>query len=184
MDIQISAGRFRGKKLRVPEAASDFRPTKQVVREAVCSSLQMDIAGANVLELCAGSGVFSFELLSRGAEHATLIESSLERCGFIRKVTQELMLEQSVVLYPGDVLSALKSISGKYDIIFFDPPYYEDHLTMLISQVVELLTENGVLVYESATDDLFVDKIAVPDGFCVKSKKYGQTMIRFFRKKG
>jgi 16S rRNA (guanine966-N2)-methyltransferase len=58
-------------------AGEDVRPTKDVVREALFSAL--DARGAvvdtTVLDLYAGSGALGIEALSRGARHATFVES-------------------------------------------------------------------------------------------------------------
>ena len=182
MDVQITAGKFKGKKLRIPEFATDFRPTKQMVREALCSALQMETVGANVLELCAGSGVFSLEMLSRGANHATIVESSFERVALIRQAVEELQLSSNTTIIACDVEKAIASFSSKFDIIFFDPPYKDDRLTALIPNVSDLLSPFGTLVFECATDDLFALDLEV-QGFQCRSKKYGQTSLRYFRKK-
>ncbi len=182
MDVQISAGKFKGKKLRIPDTATDFRPTKQIVREAVCSSLQMSTVGAKVLELCAGSGVFSFEMLSRGAEHATMVELSSDRIALIRKTVHELNVSADVTVLSGDLTEIIKSISSTYDIIFFDPPYKQNNLTSLIPQACSLLASHGVLVFEHATDDTFASQFPTPDGLENRSKKYGQSTVRYFRK--
>lgn len=183
MDVQITAGKFKGKKLRIPEFATDFRPTKQMVREAICSALQMDTVGADILELCAGSGVFSFEMLSRGANHATMVEVSAERVALIRQIVQELSLTTNTTILTSEVEQAIVGLSSKFDIVFFDPPYKQDGLTSLIPKICTLLSPFGVLVFECATDDTFALELAVPKGFECRSKKYGQTSIRYFRKK-
>lgn len=53
------------------------RPTSDRVREALFSSLEawVDLDGASVLDLYAGSGALGFEALSRGAARATFVES-------------------------------------------------------------------------------------------------------------
>lgn len=182
MDVQISAGRFKGKKLRIPDSATDFRPTKQMVREAICSSLQMETAGAKVLELCAGSGVFSFEMVSRGATHATMVELSADRVKLIRQTAVELAVTSQISLIAGDLIASIKSLTDSYDIIFFDPPYKQNDLTALIPQACSRVASGGVLIFEHASDDQFALEFPEPEGFRCKSKKYGQSTIRYFRR--
>jgi len=183
MDVSISAGRFRGKKLRIPKNSEDFRPTKAKVKEAVCSSLMMDTTDASVLELCGGSGVVSLELISRGATSATIVELSLKRTKLIENVCADLSLSDSITVINADVTSVIPTLSEQFDIIFFDPPYYTDDIANLIPAALEHLKPYGVLVFESASDDMYIDSIVIPSKYKIKQKKYGQTMIRYYRSK-
>lgn len=182
MDVQISAGKFKGKKLRIPDDSTDFRPTKQKVREALCSSLQMEIPGAKVLELCAGSGVLSLELISRGASHATICELSQPRIQLIKKHAEQLNCLNQTTLISGDITESIKRISDQFDIIFFDPPYYQNELTDLIAEVAEFCKPGGVLIFEYGSDDSYARDFPVPTGFSDRIKKYGLSSIRYFRK--
>ena len=67
---RIVAGRAGGRRIAVP--SSGTRPTADRVREAVFSALEarMDLEGARVLDLYAGSGALGLEALSRGGAHA------------------------------------------------------------------------------------------------------------------
>jgi len=182
MDVQISAGRFKGKKIRVPDTAADFRPTKQMVREAICSSLQMETVDAQVLEICAGSGVFSFEMISRGARSATMVEFSDDRIKMIRSIVEVLQIGSQVTVVSGDAKDVLQRLSESFDIIFFDPPYNENELTELIPLAYSLLNPYGILLFEHSTDDLYASRFTAPESCKERSKKYGHTTIRYFRK--
>ena len=74
--MRIVAGTAGGRKLVVPQGETT-RPTSERVREAIFNSLySLDaIDGADVLDLFAGSGALGLEALSRGAAHATLVET-------------------------------------------------------------------------------------------------------------
>lgn len=183
MDVKIAGGKFRGRKLTIPATFQDFRPTKSMVREAVCSSIQQDIPGAKVLELCAGSGVFSLELISRGAAQVTAVERSPQRVEFIRSTVDAMALALQVSVYEGGVKEFLDTLSESdvFDIIFFDPPYYDDALTELVYQVLPHLSPYGVFVFEYATDDVFAAGLEQPHGFTVRSKKYGKSTIKYYR---
>lgn len=184
MDVKIAGGKFRGKKLQIPDSFQDFRPTKSMVREAVCSSIQQDIAGSKILELCAGSGVFSLELLSRGAEFATAVELSADRASYIVKTAQQIGLSDDIRVVQSSVEAYLESLSQdeSYDIIFFDPPYYTDELTQYIPRTLERLTDYGVLIFEFASDDTYVKTLSSPEGFEYREKKYGKSSIRYYRR--
>ena len=72
--MRIIAGALRGHRLRCKPGGS-FRPTGERMRESLFSSLGGLVSGAAVCDLFAGSGALGFESLSRGAEHATFVES-------------------------------------------------------------------------------------------------------------
>lgn len=184
MDIKIAGGTFRGKKLVIPETFQDFRPTKSMVREAVCSSIQADISGANALELCAGSGVFSFELISRGATKVTAVELSEQRAAFISTTASQMGVEKKLSVINESVIAYLKRLSKTetHDIIFFDPPYYIDALTDVVPVALQHLSDYGVLIFEYATDDMYAQSLAVPEGFEARRKRYGKSTIQYFRK--
>lgn len=184
MDVRIAGGKFRGRKIVIPESFQDFRPTKSMVREAVCSSIQADIAGAKVLELCAGSGVFSFELLSRGADSVVAVELSSLRADFIEKTAAELGIQGQITIKCMSAQQYFQNnpVDELFDVIFFDPPYYDNDLSDLIVEALQSLSSYGVLVFESATDDSYVESVTLPDGVDIKSRKYGKSFIRYYRK--
>src|SRR4051794_12327956 len=70
--VRIVAGSLGGRVLRAPHGAAT-RPTSEKVREALFAIIG-DPTGA-VLDLFAGSGALGIEALSRGATHATFVDS-------------------------------------------------------------------------------------------------------------
>src|SRR4029079_14633390 len=71
--VRIVAGRWRGRKISAP-ACLLVRATLDSVREAWMNILQLDLPGARVLDLYAGSGALGLEALSRGAIAADFVE--------------------------------------------------------------------------------------------------------------
>jgi 16S rRNA (guanine966-N2)-methyltransferase len=75
--VRVIAGQFRGLPLQAP-AGLATRPTADRVRESLFSMLASRIGsfeGLRVADLYAGSGALGFEALSRGAEHATFVDT-------------------------------------------------------------------------------------------------------------
>ena len=95
---RIIAGTHRGRQLAVPPGAVT-RPTSDRAREGMFSSLQslLDLEGAAVLNLYAGSGALGLEALSRGAASATLVESDERALAVLRRNTEVLGLPAVVV---------------------------------------------------------------------------------------
>ena len=183
MELKIIGGLFRGTKITLPDSMAEFRPTKNRVREAVASALVQDTPEARVLELCAGSAILSLELISRGAVEATAVEKERSRGSTIMQALKNQDLRDKLTCISSDVASFLNTATKQFDIIFFDPPYYDDALADLIPQTLNLLHPQGVLVFESATDDTYIAAIfAKIEGVSVKERRYGKSYIRYIRK--
>jgi 16S rRNA (guanine966-N2)-methyltransferase len=60
MTLRIISGKFKGRFLKTPKVDTT-RPTQGALREAVFNICQMNIEGALVLDLFAGSGAIGFE---------------------------------------------------------------------------------------------------------------------------
>ena len=71
--VRVIAGEFKSRKIIFPHNLM-IRPTGDRIRESLFSWLQTEIAGANCLDLFAGSGALGIEALSRGAKKATFVE--------------------------------------------------------------------------------------------------------------
>ncbi|MGM0443169.1 MAG: RsmD family RNA methyltransferase [Fibrobacterota bacterium] len=181
MEIRIGGGRLRGRKIRVPEHIEDFRPTKSRLKDALCSSLMAQIRAATVLDICGGSGAIAFELLSRGAAAADVVENSPKRSDFIQRTGEILGFGSRLRVFCADASGLLQLCRGRcYDIIFFDPPYYHDELTALVPSLLSLLSPGGVLVYERARDDSAADTLVLPENCHRRVKSYGYSEIIYF----
>jgi 16S rRNA (guanine(966)-N(2))-methyltransferase RsmD len=91
------------------------------------------IEGARFLDLFAGSGVFSFEAISRGAASSTAIEQDRRSVATIASLAKEWSVPVTAIA--GDVFAEIPRLSGRFDIIYADPPYafgrYDDLLAAL-----------------------------------------------------
>jgi 16S rRNA (guanine966-N2)-methyltransferase len=83
---RVIAGSAGGRRLSVP-AGRDTRPTSDRAREGLFGTIEAlhgPLAGANVLDLYAGSGAVGLEALSRGAARALLVEADQRAVKVIR----------------------------------------------------------------------------------------------------
>jgi 16S rRNA (guanine966-N2)-methyltransferase len=129
--LRIIGGRHRGRKLQFPDGI-DIRPTPDRVRETLFNWLQQRIANARVLDLFAGSGALGLEALSRGAAHVTFVERDRRAAQAIEAVAREWQ-ESGASVVCADVASWLArphSSEAPFDIVFLDPPYDSDLLTL------------------------------------------------------
>jgi 16S rRNA (guanine966-N2)-methyltransferase len=122
---RIVAGSAGGRRLAVP-AGRDTRPTSDRIREALFSALGalLDLAGARVLDLYAGTGAVGLEALSRGAGQALLVEADARAARTIRDNARQLGLAGAeVVTERVQRLVAGPPPGPPFDLVFADPPY-------------------------------------------------------------
>jgi 16S rRNA (guanine966-N2)-methyltransferase len=123
--LHVISGSLRGRLLKTPKSSST-RPTTALLRKSFFDVVKTVIEGANFLDLFAGSGAIGIEALSRGAAHATFVETHKEAIRCIRDNISTFHLESQATLLPYDVRLALKKLHKQgqtFDLIYADPPY-------------------------------------------------------------
>ena len=90
--MRIVAGLAKGRRLAT--VPSGTRPTSDRAREALFSSLAalIDLDGARVLDLFAGTGAVGLEALSRGAAEAVFVESDRAAVETLRRNVETVSL--------------------------------------------------------------------------------------------
>ena len=147
--MRVVSGTARGCKLQ-PVPGMNTRPTTDRVKENVFNLIQDHVRGAEVLDLFAGTGSISFELLSRECRSVTAVEKNNAHASFIAKVAKELKTD-SLTLIRGDVFRYLHSAPTQgFDFIFADPPYALKELPEVPELVFkrDLLRDGGIFVME------------------------------------
>ena len=121
--MRIIRGKYGRRRFDVPKNIT-ARPTTDVARENIFNVIEnlIDIDGIEALDLFAGTGAISLELLSRGAARVTAVEKAMTQYAFIRRTAEQLG-EQNLNLIKGDVFKFLAAPHEKFDFIFADPPY-------------------------------------------------------------
>jgi 16S rRNA (guanine966-N2)-methyltransferase len=174
---RIIGGSHGGRRLKVP-AGSSTRPTSDRAREGLFSSLQslLDLDGALVLDLYAGSGALGLEAVSRGAARATLVERDPKALSVLRANVADLGLSADVV--EADVLAYLRRPSSPYDVVLLDPPYDLD-VDPVLALLPPWLADGGVVVVERATRGAAP---VVPEGWdLLRDRRYGEATLWYFR---
>ena len=122
--MRVIAGSAGGIPLHTPR--TDLRPTMDVVKGALFSSLGDFVTGARVLDLFAGSGSLGIEALSRGAAAVTFVESERRAVAAIEKNLEKTGLAgPAATVQPMDVFRFIDRFAStaSYEIILADPPY-------------------------------------------------------------
>lgn len=151
MTLRVTGGSLRGRQLATPPGKAT-RPTASRVREAVFSMLG-PIHEAAVLDLCAGGGTLAFEALSRGAEHAVLVDDALAATEAAQANAQTFGLQDAVEVLQLDAVRAAAQLAAEgrqFDLIFVDAPYRDAPrlADRLAASVPKLLAPGGRVVLE------------------------------------
>lgn len=183
--MRIVGGKHKGHSI-APPSGSATRPTSDRVRESVFNILAhgidgLELEGARVLDLFAGTGAMGLEAISRGARFCQFVDDSAEARGLIRRNADALGVIGLAKIWRRDAtnLGPCAPQPG-FDLVFADPPYGkglgEKALTSLVSG--EWLNPGAIVVLEEAA------KAVVPaiEGLSlIDERTYGDTVIRFFR---
>ena len=131
----------------------DTRPTSERVKEALFSMIQFEIEGRRVLDLFAGSGQLGLEALSRGAAHATFIDSSRAACDVVIANAKKARLFDKCRVSATEYAAALRGWAGKekFDLVFLDPPYGSGFMQKSLALIADggLLAPGATVVCES-----------------------------------
>ena len=178
---RIVAGTARGRRLEVPPKGT--RPTSDRAREAMFNSLRsmIDLRGAQVLDLFAGSGAVGLEALSRGAGAAWLVESDRHACAVLRRNVATLALPGAHVA-ARPVAAFLAGEAQPQQFVFADPPYALDDgelATVLSRLAAGWLAPGAVVVIER---DARGTEPRWPDGVTpVMNRRYGAGVLWYGR---
>jgi 16S rRNA (guanine966-N2)-methyltransferase len=147
MKLRIVAGSLKGRMLGFSPNDALFRPTLERARRSVADTLQPYLRGAIAADLCAGSGAFGFEMVSRGAAHVDFVERDRRRAEAIRKAAEQFGVEEQCEVFAQEVNDFARQCTRRYDIIFYDPPY-NDHALGETTLPARLLSPGGILVFQ------------------------------------
>jgi len=177
--MRVISGSAGGVPLRTPSHGA--RPTMDMVREAIFSSLGDMVIGARVLDLFAGSGAYGIEALSRGAAEAVFVDKHPKSIEAIRFNLERTRLDGRVIRE--DVFKYLQNVDQPFRLIFADPPYSrysgDRNYALEILQFKALSTAidpGGILVLERSP---VKDEAASCIWEVTRSKKYGKTEVIF-----
>lgn len=179
--MRIVGGRHRGRRLEAPPAAG-VRPTADRVREAVFNVLlhaafAPPLDGARVLDGFCGTGALGLEALSRGAAHATFLDSAAASLAVVRRNLDLLGETAAAAVLRADCLRP-PAASAPAGIVFLDPPYRKGLAgpALLALAGRGWIAPGALCVVEEAADT----PPALPDGWTVHdARPYGETVVTF-----
>jgi 16S rRNA (guanine966-N2)-methyltransferase len=143
-----------------------------MVRGAIFNSLQglVDVDGAAVGDLFAGTGAMGIEALSRGASRCTFVESAPSAVDVIKKNLHTTSFLDAATVVGADAVAWLaRHPTARFDLVFADPPYAFDAWDAVGG------VDAGVLVAESDRDVDLGEAWRV-----LRTKQYGSTVVTLF----
>ncbi len=180
---RLIAGVAGGRRLKVPPTG--VRPTGDRAREGLFNSLStlVELEGARVLDLYAGSGALGLEALSRGASEVVFVESG-------PRVLPVLKANLASVGLPGGRVigrSVPSVVSGSapapFGVVLADPPYATP--TAEVLDVLRSLASGGWLAPEAV---VVVERSSREADWewptplvAVRERRYGEAVLRYGR---
>lgn len=176
--MRIVTGQYKGRRFDVPRTFK-ARPTTDFAKENIFNVMvrYVDFEGIEALDLFAGTGSISLELVSRGCQRVVCVEQDRDHHAFIQQCLKKLGTTACIPIR-GDVFRFLKSARQQWDFIFADPPYALKELASIPDLIFEkqLLRDEGVFVFEHGKD---YDFSAHPH--FVEHRSYGSVNFSIFR---
>ena len=148
--MRIIRGKYGRRRFDPPKNIT-ARPTTDFAKENLFNVLEnfMNFEGKTALDLFAGTGSISLELLSRGCKEVTAVEMAQTQVNFIKSVKSKLN-EDGLRIIKGDVFKFIQTCHQKFDFIFADPPYEHERFDEIPSLILnsDMVKEGTVVVVE------------------------------------
>jgi 16S rRNA (guanine966-N2)-methyltransferase len=180
---RLISGVAGGRRLKVPP--SGVRPTGDRAREGLFNSLGtlLDLEGAAVLDLYAGSGALGLEALSRGASPVVFVENGPRVLPVLRANLEAVGLPGGRIV-SGSVPSVVAGPPpARFDLVLADPPYatpLPEVLGVLAALLSgEWLAEGAVVVVERSSREAPFEWPTPLRG--LRDRRYGEAVLRYGR---
>lgn len=176
--MRIITGKYKGRHFEVPRSFK-ARPTTDFAKENLFNVLRsyVDFDEARSLDLFAGTGSITLELLSRGCSRVVCVEKDPLHHRVIEEYLYRLG-DDNALPVRGDVFKFLASTREQFNFIFADPPYTLPNIPDLPDLVLErnLLLPDGLFVLEHGKRDNFENHPRF-----VEHRAYGSVNFSFFQ---
>ena len=176
--MRVITGKYKGRHFDIPRTFK-ARPTTDFAKENIFNVLMgyIDFDDSAALDLFAGTGSISLEMLSRGCNPVVSVETDRDHYRFIGECMQKIG-ETNSLLIKGDVFRFIKKCHQQFDLVFADPPYALENLAELPQLVLDsnLLKEGGIFVLEHGKNNDFSSNKRF-----LEHRQYGSVNFSLFR---
>lgn len=179
--MRVIAGAAKGRKLlSVPGEGT--RPITDRVKESLFDIIGADIEGALLLDLFAGTGSVGIEALSRGAQHAILIDKAFQAIQVLRKNLELTGLARQATVIKGDAFRYLAdpAAQGGQDYVYVAPPQYQElwSKALLALDEHDLLADDGVIIVQIHPKE--ARPLELQRFVLQRERRYGSTLLQFW----
>ncbi|MEM9433297.1 MAG: 16S rRNA (guanine(966)-N(2))-methyltransferase RsmD [Pseudomonadota bacterium] len=184
--MRIVGGKFRGVTLTAVgkgDVAAHLRPTTDRVRENIFNLLSggrfdVELDGAHVLDLFAGTGALGLEALSRGAAYATFVDQGRKAAALISDNIAKLGVMDVTRLIKSDATRVSLVLDSPCNLVFLDPPYGSELGVKALMRAASssALAPGAIIVWEDQR------ATTPPVGFrFLDARKYGDSYVTFLQ---
>ena len=179
--MRVAGGNEKGRRLK-GAVSSGTRATTERVRAAIFNILDPgQYRGGRVLDLFAGSGSLGIEALSHGASSADFVEWDRRQSAVITTNLETTGFTSQSHVHRLDVMQALLTLPGNYNLVLLDPPYKMVGLDGLLEKIASrarLVVDGGVVIAgHSKREDL---KERYGPLRLTSHRQYGDNVVDFF----
>ncbi len=179
--MRVAGGNEKGRRLK-GAVSPGTRATTARVRAAIFNILGPEqYQGGRVLDLFAGSGSLGIEALSYGAGWADFVEWDRRQSSVITSNLETTGLATQGHVHRLDVLRALQTLPGAYNLVLLDPPYETDGLDSLLEKIASqagLVVDGGVVIVGHSKREVL--KQTYGPLRLTSHRQYGDNVVDFF----
>lgn len=173
--MKIIKGIYRHKE--IPFAGSNTRPLTQSTRKSLFDTIEniIDLKDMVIYDICAGSGSFGIEALSREAKYVYFIEKHTKTVKDLHSTMRSIGISsQNYSIVYQDIMQC-PALSMPADLIFIDPPFGHMMVEKILNKInnKHIHDTNPIIVIRSEYDFSF-------DGLHIithKKMKHGNIVI-------
>ena len=156
-NIKIVSGSLGGRLIKTIRN-KNLKPTPARVREQIFSWLRPIKEDLVCLDLFAGSGSLGIEALSNGAKEVVFIEQNQELYNTLYKNCENLSILDEAKLYKQSAENYIRRTKETiFDLIFLDPPFNKNYITLLLPKIISDFSKPGTLIYIEESNFNFSD---------------------------
>ena len=179
--MRVAGGIAKGRRLK-GAVSPGTRATTERVRAAIFNILDPEqYQGGRVLDLFAGSGSLGIEALSHGAGWADFVERDRRQAAVINGNLDTTGFTPQGHVHILDVLQALLTLPGRYDLVLLDPPYQMGDLDNLLEKIASqpgLVVDGGVVVAGHSKREELRENYGPLR--LTSNRRYGDNLVDFF----
>lgn len=176
--MRIISGEYKGRRITVPKKFKG-RPTTDFAKEGIFNILNnlIDYEDVKFLDLFAGTGSISYEMLSRGCQYIRSVEKSIVHTNFINETFRGFDAKNARCIKK-DAFLYIENCSESFDLIIADPPFDMEDTNKLPDLIFnsKILNANGMFILEHDKHESYTRYANF-----VQVRKYGNVHFSIFK---